>query len=288
MRLLLLSVARFLVAALAFSAPAYAAGGEGTDDGGAPASTIEFTYRLYAGGISFGKAAMTARLTGDDYKASALIETQGIVNKFWQSKIETASNGKIGDTKVTPSEYDSFTTRAPGQRQEVTLKFDPDGPSSLLVSPPYNENRFPVSDDQKKRSLDPLSAMLFLTTSYHANEEKPCQVVAPVFDGSRRYDIAFSFLKKTDVRMDNGLYSGPALVCQVLYKQIAGYKQSIVDSRHPLPKIYAWVASFQSKSDPTRRYMVPVRLWAESEFGIIVAVMDELKIDGVEIGKPAG
>ena len=286
MRLVRVGFAGVLTAALAFSASAYAAGGEGAEDSASPTSTLEFTYHLYAGGISFGKAAMTARLTGDDYKASALVETQGIVNKFWQSKIETASNGTIGERSLSPSEYNSFTTRRVGQRQEVTLKFDPDGPSALLANPPYNENQFPVSDAQKKRSLDPLSAMLYLTTSYVANQEKPCQVVAPVFDGRRRYDIAFSFEKKADVKMDNGLYSGPALVCQVLYKQVAGYQQRIVDNGHQLPKIYAWVAAFQSKTDPTRHYMVPVRLWAESDFGVIVAVMDELKLDGVEIGKP--
>jgi len=283
MRFVTLKAAGVLVAVVALSGPAYSAGGEDGGDNG-PASTLEFTYHLYAGGIPFGKASMTARLQGEDYKASAPVETQGIINKFWQSKIETASNGTIGDTRLTPSEYDSFTTRRSGQRQEVTLKFDADGPSGMLANPAY-DNRFPIPDDVKKASLDPLSAVLYLTTSYQKNAEKPCQVTAPIFDGRRRYDIVFNFVKKTDVKMDNGLYSGPALVCQVQYKQVAGYEQRIVQNGHQMPKIYAWVASFQSQTDPSRHYMVPVRLWAESDFGIIVAVMDELKVDGTDVKK---
>lgn len=274
-----------IVTALALCGPAYAAGGEGADDG-TPTSTLEFTYHLYAGGIPFGKASMTARLQGEDYKATALVETQGIVNKFWQSKIETASNGTIGDSRLTPRQYDSFTTRRTGQRQEVTLKFGADGPSSVLANPAYDNNRFPISEEVKKRSLDPLSAVLYLTTSSRAVEDKPCQASAPIFDGRRRYDLAFNFVKKAEVKMDNGLYSGPALVCQLQYKQVAGYQQRIVENGHPIPKVFAWVASFPSQADPKRHYAVPVRLWAESDFGIIVAVMDELKVDGVAIRKP--
>ena len=61
----------------------------------------------------------------------------------------------------------------------------------------------------------------------NTNQQKPCGAVAPVFDGRRRYDVALSYVKKTDVQMDNGLYQGPVLVCQIHYDQIAGYNRSV-------------------------------------------------------------
>ena len=110
--------------------------------------------------------------------------------------------------------------------------------------------------------------------------------VAPIFDGRRRYDVALSYVKKTTVKMDNGLYSGPALVCQVHYNQIAGYQQTIIEQGKKLPAIYAWVAEIPSKSDPTRHFMLPLRVWAETEYGLVVALASQAKLDGGALNKP--
>jgi hypothetical protein len=265
---------------LILGGPVHSAGGEDVLEGSGPTSTLDTTWNLYVGGVPMGTATLNARFSGPAYNATARLETLGIVNRFWQSKIETASHGRIGGERVQPAVYDSFATRQSGRRQEVTLRFDDDGPTSLVANPSYNEDRYPVSPEQKRHSLDPLSSVVFLTTSYIANEQKPCGVVAPVFDGRRRYDIAFRFVKQTNVRMDNGLYSGPAMVCEVEYRQVAGYQQRIVERGMKMPKIYAWVASMPSSNDPGRRYLVPIRLWAETEFGIISAVASQLRVDG--------
>ena len=272
-----------LACAVTFASPALAAGGEGADERGLPTSTLDLSYNLYVGGITLGKVGMSAQLQGADYKATSTLETKGVVNAFWQAKIETSSNGTIGEDRVQPSLYDSFSVRRTGQRQEVTLTFNSDGPKSVYSNPPYEQDKYPVSETLKKRALDPLSAVLYLTTSFQANQNKPCGVVAPVFDGRRRYNVALSFVKRTDVHMDNGLYQGPALVCQIHYDEVAGYKQKILEEGQKLPNIYAWVAAFQSTSDPGRHYLVPLRIWAETAYGIAVAVASEVKLDGSDV-----
>jgi hypothetical protein len=60
--------------------------------------------------------------------------------------------------------------------------------------------------------------------------------------------------------MDNGLYSGTALVCQIHYNQIAGYQQSVIEQNKRFPKMYAWVVPARSSKDPNRYYMVPIRV----------------------------
>ncbi len=269
-----------LLAGLAFAAPALGVGGEGSDDKGTPASTLELGYDLYVGGISLGKVAMSARFQGVDYKAISTLETKGIVNAFWQSKIEASSNGSVGDGRVQPSLYDSFSQNRSAPRRHATMTFGPEGPKSMLSDPPYGDNRYPVSDDLRKKTLDPLSAAVFLTSNANAASGKPCDAVAPVFDGRRRYDVAFSFVKKLDVHMDNGLYSGPALVCQIHYNQIAGYQQSVIDQSKKFPKMYAWVVAAKSSADPKRTFLVPVRVWAETDYGIVVALASQVKLDG--------
>ncbi|HXJ00545.1 MAG TPA: DUF3108 domain-containing protein [Micropepsaceae bacterium] len=267
------------LAALALTTPVFGAGGEGPSDSTAPASTLDLSYDLYVGGISLGKVGMSARFQGEDYKAISTLETSGIVNAFWQAKIEAASSGLLNEGRVQPSLYDSFSQNRSEQRRHATLTFAPDGPKALTSDPPYGENHYPVSENQRKRTLDPLSAAIYLTSSATAKQEKPCDAVAPIFDGRRRYDVAFTFVKKTDVHMDNGLYSGPALVCQIHYNQIAGYQQSVIDQNKKFPKMYAWVVSAKSSADPNRNFMVPVRVWAETDYGVVVALASQVKLD---------
>ena len=269
-----------LLVALTLARPVFGAGGEGAPDGAQPASTLDLSYDLYVGGISLGKVGMSARFQGEDYKAISTLETKGIVNAFWQAKIEASSSGLVNGGRVQPSLYDSFSQNRAAPRRHATLTFDPDGPKLLSSDPPYDENRYPVSEGQRKQTLDPLSAAIYLTLSSTAKQQKPCEALAPIFDGRRRYDVTFNFVKKTDVHMDNGLYNGPALVCQIHYNQIAGYQQSVLDQNKKFPKMYAWVIPAKSSADLNRIFMVPVRVWAETDYGVVVALASQAKLDG--------
>lgn len=278
-----LRVLGIVATVLTLSAPAYGQGGEGSNFSEGPVSTLDLAYDLYIGGIPFGQAGMTVRIEGDRYTATSTLETQGIANRLWRSKIETAANGVIGDTRVRPNVYDSFSTRRSGRRQEVTLQFDEDGPSSVFAVPTYNDPEdFRTTEEQKHLSLDPLSALIFLTSSHYADDSEPCNITAPIFDGRRRYDVGFSFVRRTDVSMDNGIYSGPALICEVHYVQIAGYRQTLIEQGKQVPRIYAWIAALPSRTNPDRPFMVPLRLWSETEYGLIVAVANTVKLDGVD------
>lgn len=272
---------------LLLAVPALGAGGEDNPGDGLPNSTLDLSYGLYVGGIPLGKVAMSSRFEGNDYKAISSLETKGIVNTFWQAKIETAVSGSAKPDKLLPTLYDSFSQNHSVQRQHSTVLFGPDGPKSITSDPQYRENRHPVSDEQKKGTLDPLSAAVYLTSGIaSAGQQKPCQATAPVFDGRRRYNVVSSFVKNTAVHMDNGLYSGPAMVCEIHYNEIAGYKQSIIDQNKNMPKMYAWVVAVQSNSDPNRHYAIPIRLWAETEYGLVAAVASQARLDGQALNHP--
>jgi len=273
----------FILASLTLSPPVFGAGGE-TTDRTTPASTLDLSYDLYVGGIPLGKVAMSTRLQGTDYKAISTLETAGIVNAFWQSKIEAASNGLVERGDVRPALYDSYSRNRNDERRQVTLTFGPEGPKSLFSDPPYPETRYTVSEDQQRKTLDPLSAAVFLTTSISGQSAKPCETLAPVFDGRRRYDVSLRFVRTADVKMDNGLYRGPVSVCQVRYSQIAGYQQTLVQQGKKLPDIFAWVTPVRSRLDPSRQYMLPLRVWAETEYGIVVALASSAKVDGQALG----
>ena len=124
--------------------------------------------------------------------------------------------------------------------------------------------------------------MVTITTGL-ASAAKPCGVAVPIYDARRRYDIALSFDRKSKISMDNGLFSGEADVCRVGYKPLAGPPQQVVRDGK-VPPIRAWVAPVQSQGS-AERFVVPLRVWAESDIGIGAAVLNSIKLDGVKIAK---
>ena len=277
----------YALATLLCATPVFAAGGEDIDRSGTPVSTFDLGLQLYVGGIPLGKAGISARVQGKDYKATSTLETLGIVNAFWQSKIETAANGTVAGGTLRPDFYDSFSQYRRAERRQVTLDFRRSGPVQVYSDPPYPETLYKVPEEEQKKALDPLSGAVMLIAVAAAEAKMPCTAVAPIFDGRRRYDVSVDFVRKIDIKMDNGLYSGPGMMCEFHYRQIAGYQQTVIEQGKRLPPIYVWVAPVKSKVAPERDYMVPLRIWAETEYGIVVALATTAAVDGLRLAQGA-
>jgi hypothetical protein len=269
---------RLAAALLALPGAAWAAGGEGGGNT-APASQLNLAMTLYAGGITLGKVDMDATIRGGEYHVVSNLETSGVVNAFWQAQIQATSNGKIGDKMFEPALYDSFDTNHSGKRQEVSLTYEGGAPVRMYANPKFPTNGYDVKPEQQKATFDPLSAVIYIASGVGATTGNPCGVIAPVFDGRRRYNIEMTKVKDDVRKMDNGLYSGHVLVCELKYRQIAGFKPKIIKENESFPKINAWVATFPS-AVAGRSYVIPLRVWAETPYGVVAAVATALKIDG--------
>ncbi|HEY0282679.1 MAG TPA: DUF3108 domain-containing protein [Rhizomicrobium sp.] len=258
---------------------AHAAGGAGANRDQQPSSGLQMAMTLYAGGITIGRVDMDAKIVGNKYHVVSNLETSGVVNAFWQSVIQASSSGKIEDNLLQPTLYDSFYTGHNTEKhQEVSLTYENGTPVRLYANPPYSTTGYEVKPEDKKATFDPLSAVVFIASGVGAKEANPCSVLAPVYDGRRRYNIEMRKVKDTTVKMDNGLYKGPAVHCEIKYKQLSGFKPRVLkDANFPL--INAWVATFPSAVSG-RSYAVPLRVWAQSQYGVVAAVATSFKIDG--------
>lgn len=265
---------------------ALAAGGAGSETPSQPASTIQMEMTLYAGGVTLGKVDLNTTIRGDQYHSVSSLQTGGVVNAFWQSVIQATANGTVAPKNFHPGLYDSFYTGRSDKKQEVSLTYDANGPVRLFADPPYSTTGYEVPPDQQKGTFDPLSTMTYLVSGFGTDAANPCGIVLPVFDGRRRYNIEVSKVKETAVSMDNGLYKGKALLCQIKYRQIAGFKPKVLKEGANFPVINAWVATFPS-AVTGRSYTVPLRLWADTSYGVIAGVATLVKIDGQPI-KPQG
>lgn len=257
-----------------------AAGGAGAEAPALTGSQLQMAMTLYAGGVTLGKVDLNATIRGDQYHAVSNLQTGGVVNAFWQSQIQATSTGTVASKEFHPSLYDSFYTGRSDKKQEVSLTYDGNGPVRLYADPPYSTTGYEVTPDQQKATFDPLSAITYLVSGVGAATDNPCAVVLPVFDGRRRYNVEISKIKDTNVSMDNGLYKGRALLCQLKYHQLAGFKPKVIKEGASFPTINAWIVTFPS-AVTGRNYVVPLRVWADTSYGVIAAVATSLKIDGV-------
>ena len=265
---------------LPLAGKAWAAGGEGADVPASAASQLSLAMTIYAGGITIGKVDMDATIRGEEYHVVSNLQTDGVVNAFWQAKIQATSSGKIGVKQFQPALYDSFDTGHSGKKQEVSLTYDNGAPVRLYADPPYSMTGYEVKPEQQKATFDPLSAVVYIASGVGADASNPCGVVAPIFDGRRRYNVEMSKVKDVNIKMDNGLYKGHALLCTIKYHQIAGYKPKLLKENESFPTINAWIATMPSTAG--RRYVVPLRVWADTQYGMVAVVATSLKIDGVQ------
>ena len=268
-----------LLGTIAISQGAEAAGGAGAEAPVLIGSQLQVAMTLYAGGVTLGKVDLNATIRGDQYHAVSNLQTGGVVNAFWQSQIQATSTGTVAPKTFRPSLYDSFYTGRSDKKQEVSLTYDGNGPVRLYADPPYSTTGYEVTPEQQKATFDPLSAITYLVSGVGVESDNPCAVVLPVFDGRRRYNVEITKIKDTNVSMDNGLYKGHALLCQIKYKQLAGFKPHVIKEGANFPVINAWIVTLPS-SVTGRDYVIPLRVWAETSYGVIAAVATAIKIDG--------
>ena len=234
---------------------------------------------LYAGGITMGHMDMDASLRGGEYHTVSTLQTSGVVNAFWQSQIQATSSGKLAAKNFIPGLYDSFYVGRGGKKQEVSLSYEGGSAPRLYADPAYSTTGFEVKPDDTKNTLDPLSAITLIFSGVGAQTDNPCALTAPVFDGRRRYNVELTKVREVDIWLDSGLYQGKGVQCDARYRQIAGFRPRVLKDNEQFPVIHAWFVSLPSQV-AGRDYAVPVRIWAETKYGVLAVLANSVKVDG--------
>ncbi len=223
-------------------------------------------YQLTFAGIPFGATTYDGMFGAESYSVQSHFKTSGLVSVFWQAEIDASAKGTYDATAMRPALYESHYQRGSGRKQRVNIVFGKDVPSAT-ADPPYDTTSYPVSDSQKKEALDPLSAVTFILAGLKADARNPCGTVVPVFDGRRRYNLTFTYLKDEPVKLGKDLFSGTAHLCQIHYEQIAGYKPKILKEGKSWPPIFGYFTNIPSEGAPHGRYVVALKVWADMRWG---------------------
>jgi Protein of unknown function (DUF3108) len=185
---------------------------------------LEAHYEASLAGIPVGKGGWNIEISDDQYAAAASGGTAGLLQAFSGGSGTGASQGRVINGALVPSNYTASTTTAKKTEaihmvlQNGTIK-----EYGIEPEPPVDPDRVVVTDAHRRGVLDPMTgSMLRVTGNGDPVSPEACHTTEAIFDGRMRYDLKLDFKRMETVRAEKG-YQGPVVVCAVYFVPIAGY-----------------------------------------------------------------
>lgn len=247
-----------------------------------PAQEVAINYDFNLGGFSLGSGRLRATFTDDTYEASTDLRTGGLADWLFQSRYLNTSAGARDGRRIFPAHYTSdFRGKNDDDYQVVRIAYDETTPYLVEADPSYGRRleRFPVTDEQREDSFDPLNAAIHLVTGMTFSEDLPCGDTVQIFDGRRRYDLTMTHVGTEDIRVRNGqVWDGPATVCELNYEEVAGFKPQPEDDELPRPPMTLHIAHVEDGD-----FYIPLRVRAPTPIGGVVMVASHFRITDTQV-----
>jgi hypothetical protein len=185
---------------------------------------LDARYEATLAGIPVGKGAWTIDIADDQFTASALGGTSGLLNAFASGSGTVASQGRVINGTPVATDYTASTTTS--KKTEVIRMVLAGGnvkESTIEPVPPVDPDRTPVTEAHRRGVFDPMTAaMLRVPGTADPLSPDSCRTGAAIFDGRMRYELKLDFKRMETVKAERG-YHGPVVVCAVYFSPIAGY-----------------------------------------------------------------
>lgn len=232
------------------------------------------TYDVYVGGLHLVTADVFFQEEKGRYHTLVKAHTYG----FWAHPFPwTSVLDVVGTIKKDHFEPTEFYTVDDWKHhpKETKMSFDSKGDILTEFNPPNtDQGRDVVTEEQKRGAVDPITGLLQMLAQIAV--EGNCKAVSPIFDGKRRFDLIGSDDRTEQIdEEDYSTYKGPARLCDVEFKMVAGewkeknhiqngfwQRNANEQGREPF---LVWLAS-PAQGLPE----LPVRLQSGSVWGLIV------------------
>jgi hypothetical protein len=228
---------------------------------------LDAHYAIKVARITVGKSEMLVTVGDTAFTAAAKGQASAILRILASGEGVLRTTGAVVDGKLTPAAF-TLTTTSDKDKDAVKMTIDGGNVTALTAeTSATNEERVPVTDADRKGIVDPLTAMLIrMEGTGDVVAADACKRTLPIFDGRRRFDLALSFKRIEQVKGGKG-YAGPAVVCAVAFRPIAGHRRDsalldyLTDGRE-IELVLAPVAG--------TRFLAPFRLSIASMLGNLV------------------
>ena len=245
---------------------------------GEAAPTVALDYKIYVGGLEALAATVTMASDSAKYQVRVDAATAGMIAKMFPWVIKIRSTGNVLGDRLQPVEHEQ-TTNFQGKDRSVFLDYDGHGGflDRRVVPDAHEDQRDEVPASLTHDTLDIVSAIL--AGLKKVDRTGSCDGHVPVFDGRRRFDLAFSDdgheqLESSDVSM----YQGDALRCAIRVEPVAGFWRKNqkkfftrkVNGEEEVVPIEVDIARVDGVE-------VPVRIESTSPFGSLVLNLQRVK-----------
>ena len=232
------------------------------DAGGA----LEARYIVTFTGVPVGQGAMVVEVTDDGYSAAGSAAVAGLLKAVTPGKGTAAARGTFTNGKLSPTSY-SVSSESKDRTEEVRLAGASGIIRDLVVLPIMAErdDRVPLTDEHRIGVVDPMSASLMpVAVGGDLVGAEACNRTIPIYDGRQRYDLLLLF-ERTETVKDVKGYAGPAAVCRVEYRPIAGHRagRKQVKELSENREIFVWLAPIAGT-----RVLAPVKVNFGTKLGL--------------------
>jgi hypothetical protein len=205
-------LAALIVAAASGAQPAFAQG------------KLEAQYEATLAGIPVGRGAWNIEISDDQFAASAVGGTAGLLKSFSSSSGTGSAQGRVVNGALVSTNYSaSTTTSKKSEAIHMVLSNGTIKEYAIEPEPPFDPDRVPVTEAHKKGVFDPMTgSMLRVPGTADPLSPEACRGSAAVFDGRMRYDLKLDFKRMETVKAEKG-YQGPVVVCAIYFTPVAGY-----------------------------------------------------------------
>jgi hypothetical protein len=227
---------------------------------------LEAQYQATLAGLPVGKGAWTIDISDDQFSASAVGGTAGLLKAFTSGSGAASSQGRVVNGALLSTNYSAATT-TPKYTQAIHMILANGTIKELTFDPewPVDPNRIPVTEAHRRGVFDPMTgAMLRVPGNGDPLGPDACRASAAVFDGRMRYDLRLDYKRMETVKAEKG-YQGPAVVCAIYFVPVAGY---IPD--RPVIKYLAAARNMEIAFAPVlgTRILAPFRLVIPTPLGL--------------------
>jgi hypothetical protein len=254
----------FALAALPFLAAAESAA----------AASLDIEYSVSLRGLPIGSARLKADVEGDRYTIDFSGRVKGLVRLFSDGEASASAAGAAADGKLRPAQYSQYWIEDDDD-ETIRVAFSGATATDISVEPPVKrpERYVPVTEAHRTDVLDPASA--FVWPAPRGVTPELCDRTLPIFDGRRRFDLELSFSRTEAFDDGAGSNSGPAVVCAVRYRPIAGHRPNRKSVREMAANedIEVWMAA------AGEAMAAPVRIRIGTKFGRVALNAREFRAE---------
>lgn len=230
--------------------------------GPSAAPRYEVTLKGQLAGFDVGRVFLDAAVGEDAYAIRYRMEQRGVARWFSDGQAEARGSGTFAGREIDGSYYYNHDYEAEDDQQRVEL-YRPTGERRLrLWTAPEYWFYEPVPEAMAWRATDPMGALITLGFPAADPGKSPCERVAKVYDGRKRFDLRFEPAGTARLRRGGkGRYEGETHRCKMTLTKVAGYRPK--DRGEDEGDLYVFLAPVPAEARSATFSYVPVRVEAK-------------------------